>query len=152
FRSVGNYTLLGGDVQIDLKKYGVIIGEYAHSYGALTSFARSDDGGLTFTDALGTTQAAPPPREGSADKAEADLRFGSVSLKPYFRGVDQGYTDTAHAQDAGYMQWGADVAAKYFGVTMRLHYDERRYQQALVYDAAGNPVNLSHQTRRDIGG
>ena len=107
FRAGGNYTLLGGDVQIDLKKYGVIIGEYAHSYGALTSFSRSDDGGLTYTDALGTSQATPTMRQGNAYKAEADLHLGPVGLHPYFRGIDQGYTDTAHAQDAGFMQWGA---------------------------------------------
>ena len=66
FRAGGNYTLLGGDVQIDLKKWGIIIGEYAHSYGALSSFSRSDDGGLTYTDALGTSQAPPTTRQGNA--------------------------------------------------------------------------------------
>jgi uncharacterized repeat protein (TIGR01451 family) len=154
FRAGGNYTLLGGDLQIDLKKYGVILAEYAHSYGALTSFSRSDDGGLTYANALGTTPAQDTQRQGNAYKAEADLHFGPISFRPYFRGIDQGYTDTAHAQDAGFMQWGADAAAKYWGITLRLHYDERRYQQALVYDVGGNPVpNASlRETRRDIGG
>lgn len=152
FRAGGNYTLLGGDVQFDLKKYGVIIGEYAHSYGALTSFSRSDDGGLTYTDALGTTPAQAGNRQGNAYKAEADLHFGGVNLRPYFRGIDQGYTDTAHAQDAGFMQWGVDSDATFWGFALRLHYDERRYQQTLVYDAMGNPITTANETRRDIGG
>ena len=152
FRSVGNYTLLGGDVQIDLKRWGVIIGEYAHSYGALTSFAASQDGGLSYTDALGPAQATAGARQGNAYKAEADLHLGPVGLRPYFRGIDQGYTDTAHAQDAGFMQWGADADAHFLGVTLRAHYDERRYQQALVYDAAGAPLESISETRRDLGG
>ncbi|HEX6839679.1 MAG TPA: hypothetical protein VF334_24040, partial [Polyangia bacterium] len=152
FRAVGNYTLLGGDLQIDLKKYGVIIGEYAHSYGALTSFATSDDGGLTYNTALGPSQANAGVRQGNAYKAEADLHLGPVGLRPYFRGIDQGYTDTAHAQDAGFMQWGAEADARFFGVSLRVHYDERRYQQALVYDAAGAPISSISETRRDIGG
>lgn len=153
FRSIGNYTLLGGDIQIDLKRYGVIIGEYAHSYGALTSFARSDDGGLTYSDALGLSQAPrAEQRQGNAYKAEADLHFWNIGFRPYFRGIDQGYTDTAHAQDSGFMQWGADADARFFGVTLRLHYDERRYQQALVYDAAGAPITSVSETRRDVGG
>ncbi len=152
FRAGGNYTLLGGDVQIDLKKWGVIIGEYAHSYGALTSFARSDDGGLTYTDALGTSQAPGGTRQGNAYKAEADLHLGPVNLHPYFRGIDQGYTDTAHAEDAGFMQWGAEADARFFGVGLRVHYDERRYQQATVYDAAGVPLSTVTETRRDVGG
>ena len=57
----------------------------------------SDDGGLTYTDALGTSQAPATTRQGNAYKAEADLHLGPVSLHPYFRGIDQGYTDTAHA-------------------------------------------------------
>jgi fimbrial isopeptide formation D2 family protein/uncharacterized repeat protein (TIGR01451 family) len=152
FRAGGNYTLLGGDIQIDLKKWGVILGEYAHSYGALTSFSRSDDGGLSYSDALGTSQANAGVRQGNAYKAEADLHLGPVGLRPYFRGIDQGFTDTAHAQDAGFMQWGADADARFFGVTLRVHYDERRYQQALVYDAAGAPITSVSETRRDIGG
>jgi len=152
FRSGGNYTLLGGDLQIDLKKYGVIIGEYAHSYGALSSFAKSDDGGLTYQDQLGPAQASPTTRQGNAYKAEADLYLGPVQLHPYFRGIDQGYTDTAHAEDAGFMQWGAQAAAKFVGFTLSAHYDERRFQQALVYDAAGNPITMTSETRRDIGG
>lgn len=152
FRSVGNYTLLGGDVQIDLKKWGVIIGEYAHSYGALTSFATSDDGGLTYNNAAGGAQASPNVRQGNAYKAEADLHFGPVGFRPYFRGIDQGYTDTAHAQDAGFMQWGAEADAHFFGVGLRVHYDERHYEQALVYDAGGAPISTVTETRRDIGG
>ncbi|MCU1276897.1 MAG: hypothetical protein JWM53_443, partial [bacterium] len=152
FRAGGNYTLLGGDVQIDLKKWGVIIGEYAHSYGALSSFSRSDDGGLSYADALGSSQANAGTRQGNAYKAEADLHLGPVGLRPYFRGIDQGYTDTAHAQDAGFMQWGVDADARFFGVGVRFHYDERRYQQALVYDAAGAPLSSVSETRRDLGG
>lgn len=150
-RAGGNYTLLGGDIQIDLKKWGVILGEYAHSYGALTSFSRSDDGGLTYSDALGSSQATAGARQGNAYKAEADLHLGPVGFRPYFRGIDQGFTDTAHAQDAGFMQWGADADAHFFGATVRVHYDERRYQQALVYDAAGTPIASISETRRDIG-
>jgi hypothetical protein len=152
FRSVGNYTLLGGDVQIDLKRWGIIIGEYAHSYGALTSFATSDDGGLTYANALGPAQAAPTMRQGNAYKAEADLHLGPVQLHPYFRGIDQGYTDTAHAQDAGFIQWGAQAQSRFVGVGLRVYYDERRYQQATVFDAAGAPISTVSETRRDIGG
>ena len=152
FRAAGNYTLLGGDIQIDLKRYGVIIGEYAHSYGALTSFSRSDDGGLTFSNALGASQASAATRQGNAYKAEADLHFSGISLHPYFRGIDQGYTDTANAADAGFVQWGAEGDARFDGVTLRLHYDERRYRQATVYDAAGTALATISETRRDIGG
>lgn len=152
FRSGGDYTLLGGDVQVDLKKYGVIIGEYAHSYGSLTSFSSSNDGGLTYANALGTSQATSTQRQGNAYKAEADLHFGNVTLRPYFRGIDQGYTDTAHAQESSFMQWGIEAAAKAWGFTLRFHYDERRYQQALVYDAAGNPLTTVMDTHRDLGG
>ncbi len=152
FRSGGNYTLLGGDIQVDLKKYGVLIGEYAHSYGALSSFATSSDGGLTYTDALGTSQALPTQRQGNAYKAEADLRFGPVQFHPYFRGVDQGYTDTANATDAGFMQWGGELSARVWGLMLHAYYDERRYQQALVYDTSGAPLTTVNETRRDIGG
>ncbi|HWE29680.1 MAG TPA: hypothetical protein VHB97_16840, partial [Polyangia bacterium] len=152
FRSTGDYTLLGGDVQVDLKKYGTIIGEYAHSYGSLTSFASSSDGGLTYADSLGTTQATSSQRQGNAYKAEADLHFGGVTLRPYFRGIDQGYTDTAHAQESSFMQWGIDATAKAWGFNLRFHYDERHYQQALVYDANGNPLTTVMDTHRDLGG
>jgi uncharacterized repeat protein (TIGR01451 family) len=152
FRSAGDYTLIGGDVQVDLKKYGTIIGEYAHSYGALTSFSTSSDGGLTYADALGTSQSTNTQRQGNAYKAEADLHFGAVTLRPYFRGIDQGYTDTAHAQESSFMQWGIEAAAKAWGFTLRFHYDERHYQQALVYDAAGNPLTTVMDTHRDLGG
>ncbi len=152
FRAGGNYTLLGGDVQIDLKKWGLIIGEYAHSYGALSAFSSSNDGGLTYADALGSSQANPGVRQGNAYKAEADLHLGPVALHPYFRGIDQGYTDTAHAQDAGFMQWGGDTNAHFLGVILHAFYDERRYQQALVYDAAGTPISSVSETRRDFGG
>jgi hypothetical protein len=165
-QSSPNYTLIGGDLQIDLKKYGVIIGEYARSYGSLSSFSSSQDGGLTFTNAEGVSQQAANNRGGNAWKAEADLHAWGISFHPYARGVDQGYTDTEHAQDAGYVQWGADVSAKVWKLTLRAHYDERRWSQ-LAYDVAGapvcdgpclgNPVAPSNQlttdeTRRDAGG
>ena len=39
------------------------------------------------------------------------------------------------------MQWGAEVDGRLLSASScALHYDERRYQQALVYDAAGMPV------------
>jgi uncharacterized repeat protein (TIGR01451 family) len=160
FRSHGSYTLLGGDLQIDLKKYGVILGEFAHSFGDLSSFSRSDDGGLTYHDAVGTSQAAPSQREGNAWKAEADLHFlnGGVSLRPYARGIDQGYTDTAHAGDASTLQWGVDAEASFWKLKLRLHYDERRYEVE-QFDATGVRVRdvmnrgvSELETRRDIGG
>ncbi len=152
FRSVGaGYTLLGADLQIDLKKWGVIIGEYAHSYGSLSSFSRSDDGGLSYGNAEGTLQATPAQRQGGAWKAEADLHgWGVVNFHPYARGVDQGFTDTAHAQDAGYIQWGADADASFWKLKLRLHYDERRYDQA-TYDLNGIATTVASETRRDLG-
>jgi uncharacterized repeat protein (TIGR01451 family)/fimbrial isopeptide formation D2 family protein len=157
FRAGGNYTLVGGDVQVDLKKYGVIIGEYAHSYGSLSSFARSDDGGLTFADAQGV-QAQQRLRDGAAWKAEADLHFKGVTLRPYVRAIDHGYTDTSHAQDAGFLQFGGELEASVWKFRVRAHYDERRWSQ-LQYDAAGAPILDANnnqvalnETRRDAGG
>jgi uncharacterized repeat protein (TIGR01451 family) len=151
FKSGGDYLLAGGDLQVDLKKYGTIIGEYAYSSGSLTSFARSDDGGLTYADASGT-QPNPRQRDGHAWRAEADLHFFGVSLHPYARGMTQGFTDTAHANDAGFIQWGAEVEATFWRLKLRLHYDERRWSQTL-YDASGMDLKTpSSETRRDIGG
>jgi len=158
-RSGSGYTLLGGDVAIDLKKYGAIVAEYARSYGTLTSFARSDDGGLRWVAGPGDTQAAARDRQGNAWKVEADLQFlgDRLRLRPYARGIDQGYTDTAHAQEAGFVQWGAEVEARVWKLSLRAHYDERRFEQ-LQFDAAGAPLlaggaQLSRRlTRRDIGG
>jgi uncharacterized repeat protein (TIGR01451 family) len=153
------YTLLGGDLQIDLKRWGTIVGEYAHSYGALSSFSRSDDGGLSYANAEGASQAAATKREGNAWKAEADLHgWGVVDFHPYARGVDQGYTDTAHAQDAGYLQFGGELGVKFWRLQLRAHYDEQRWDQQ-AFDAAGMPLYdalgqalYQHQTRRDAGG
>ncbi|HUS64446.1 MAG TPA: SdrD B-like domain-containing protein, partial [Kofleriaceae bacterium] len=161
FRAHGGYTLVGGDLHIDLKKWGSIIGEYAHSYGSLTSFARSDDGGLSYRNAEGTGQATNNKREGNAWKAEADLHGYGVHLHPYARGIDQGYADTAHAQDAGYIQWGIDGEASFWKLKLKVHYDERRIEQG-SFDAAGAPIVdmpgplgkqiFLRQTRRDVGG
>jgi uncharacterized repeat protein (TIGR01451 family)/fimbrial isopeptide formation D2 family protein len=159
-----NYTLLGGDVQIDLKRWGVIIAEYAHSYGSLSTLRTSNDGGLTY-NALGVNQENPGSRQGNAWKVEADLHFGCkpnqivcVTVRPYARGVDQGYTDTAHAQDTGYLQWGAEIEAAIWRFRLTAHYDERRYTQNtydasgdIVKDTGGNPI-ATHRTQRDIGG
>jgi len=158
-RSGPSYTLIGADLQIDLQKWGTVVAEYAHSYGTLSQFQRSDDGGLSYANAEGTSQEISTRRQGGAWKAEADLHgWGVVDFHPYARGVDQGYTDTAHAQDAGFVQWGADVAAKLWKLTLRAHYDERRWDQA-AYDAAGIAIRdadsnqvFAHETRRDAGG
>src|SRR5262249_19162999 len=123
FRSQGGYTLVGADLQLDLKKWGIIVGEYAHSYGTLAGFSRSDDGGLRYVDGSGLSQATPARREGNAWKAEADLHGYGVSFHPYARGVDQGYSDTAHAQDAGFLQWGAELSAAFWKLKLKLHYD-----------------------------
>lgn len=158
FRSRGGYSLIGADLQIDLKKYGVILGEYAHSYGSLSSFSRSDDGGLTYRDQEGTSHQAPGQRQGFAWKGEADLHFFGVRLHPYARGVSQGFTDTAHAQDAGYIQWGIDTEAAFWKLRIKAHYDERRFEQ-LAWDASGVKLVgvdgeqlVLRQTRRDVGG
>ncbi len=161
FRSMGSYTLVGGDARIDLGRVGSIVGEYAHSFGDLSAFSRSDDGGLHYTDAL-ATQVATTKREGNAWKAEADLHgdVGKLYLAfaPYARGVDQGYTDTAHATDSGYLQWGATAEMRYGLLSLRAHYDERHYEQA-SYDATGAPLlspttglpETSRDTHRDVG-
>jgi uncharacterized repeat protein (TIGR01451 family) len=149
FRQVGGYQLIGADLQVDLKKYGTIIGEYAHSSGTLSSFGRSDDGGLTYHNALGT-QAANP--QGNAWKAEADLHLPYVDVHPYARGVDQGYVDTATATDASYIQWGVDATASFWKLKLKAHYDERRYSQGLMFDTNANPTLSLPQTRRDVGG
>jgi len=158
FRSGTNYTLLGADLQIDLKKYGVIIAEYAHSYGTMTTMARSDDGGLRYYTPDASTQRVDSRREGDAWKVEADLKFGCTEkskgclhLKPYTRGVTQGFNDTAHAGDAGYYQWGAEVEASVWKLKLLAHYDERRYFQA-SYDAIGGGTQTASQIRRDAGG
>ena len=66
--------------------------------------------------------------------------------------MTQGFTDTSHANDAGYLQWGAELEAAFWKLKLRLHYDERRWSQTL-YDAVGTPlVDPSSETRRDIGG
>lgn len=159
-RTGSGYTLLGGDVTVDLKQYGAIVAEYAHSYGALTSFARSDDGGLRWVAAAGTSQASARDRQGNAWKVEADLQFFGerLRLRPYARGIDQGYTDTAHAQEAGFLQWGAEVEARLWKLSLRAHYDERRFTQtqydaagALIRDTAGEGL-ARRLIRRDIGG
>jgi hypothetical protein len=159
-RTGSGYTLLGGDLTVDLKKHGAIVAEYARSYGALTSFARSDDGGLRWTAAAGASQASPRDRQGNAWKVEADLQFlgDRIKLHPYARGIDQGYTDTAHAQEAGFVQWGAEVEARVWKLAFRAHYDERRFDQlqydaagALLTDGGGQPL-ARRLTRRDVGG
>jgi uncharacterized repeat protein (TIGR01451 family) len=164
-----SYTLLGGDLQLDLQKWGVIIAEYAHSYGALLSFYRSDDGGLTYANSEGATQLNAAKREGNAWKAEADLHgWGVIDFHPYARGVDQGYTDTAHGQDAGYLQYGAKVGIHIWRLQLQAHYDEQRWDQQQL-DATGQPLMqmvpdpsnplqmisqplVLHQIRRDAGG
>jgi uncharacterized repeat protein (TIGR01451 family) len=157
FRSIGSYTLVGGDLQVDLKNWGTLRGEYAHSFGTLTSFAHSDDGGLSYRDAL-AGQAAPSAREGNAWKAEADLHHFGIELHPYARGIDQGYVDTATGQDAGSLQWGVEASVGLLNAQLRFHYDERRDSQ-IVYDAtgtaiaapSGGPLRVG-ELRRDIGG
>jgi uncharacterized repeat protein (TIGR01451 family)/fimbrial isopeptide formation D2 family protein len=151
FRSGGDYLLAGADLQVDLKKYGTIIGEYAYSSGSLTTFARSDDGGLSYNDALGAQQD-PRHRQGHAWRGEADLHFFGISVHPYVRGMTQGFADTAHVTDAGFLQYGAEIEASFWKLKLRLHYDERRYNQE-AFDAAGNDLmHAATETRRDIGG
>ena len=113
FRAGGNYTLLGGDVQIDLKSWGVILGEYAHSYGALTSFSRSDDGGLTYTDALGSSQAsAGDARRATPRRPRPICTTRAGRPASLFRAASTRATPTPRTpQDAGFMQWGADADA-----------------------------------------
>ncbi len=147
----GDYMLLGGDVRVDLKKYGSIVGEVAWSSGALSAFSRSDDGGLTYSDASGTQQDQQK-RQGWAWKGEADLHFFGISLHPYARGVDQGYTDTSHSSDSSFIQWGVEAEAAFWQLKLRLHYDERRFDQD-VFDSAGNDTKVhDKETRRDAGG
>jgi uncharacterized repeat protein (TIGR01451 family) len=151
FRAKDNYLLAGGDLQVDLKKYGTIIGEYAFSQGSLASFARSDDGGLTYHD-MGGTYQSPSLRNGHAWRVEGDLHFFGVYLHPYARGMTQGFTDTAHVNDSDFFQWGAELEANFWKLKLRLHYDERRYEQQM-YDPTGTATGTPNQeTRRDIGG
>ena len=140
FRAGGNYTLLGGD-RADRSQ------EVRHHHRRVRAQLRRahapsrarDDGGLTYTDALGTSQATPTTRQGNAYKAEADLHLGRRRLHPYFARHRPGlHRHRARARTPASCN-GAPTPRRTSGSSScASHYDERRYQQALVYDAAGN--------------
>src|SRR5262249_42773286 len=65
-----------------------------------------------------------------------------LAIRPYVRAVDRGFTDSAHAQDTGLLQWGAEATGDLLGAHLRLHYDERHFDDG----SGATPL------RRDVGG
>jgi hypothetical protein len=137
FRATAGYTLAGLDLALDLGRHGSLLFEYAYSSGRLDGFSLSSDGGLTFRDRR--TPATDPTSVyssyGSAFKVEGDLRAGAgavtVAVKPYFRLVQRGFTDTAHVDERDLTQYGGEVDARGpHGLRLVGRYDERRYDGA----------------------
>ncbi|HEY3356951.1 MAG TPA: SdrD B-like domain-containing protein [Polyangia bacterium] len=149
-RSSSDYTLAGLDLALDLGRHGSLLFEYAYSNGRLDGFATSIDGGLTYRDRRSpvTDTQGVYSTYGSAFKAEGDLRAGgggyALSLKPYFRLIQRGFTDTAHVDERDVTQFGGELDARGpFGLRLVGRYDERRFEGA---DAAASAW------RRDGGG
>ena len=117
-----DWWMAGGDARLDLGKWGHVNAEFAHSSGAHAGFSRSDDGGLTFTPVEARAEA------GNAWKVEADLHGYGLSLRPYARSIDRGFSDSAHqgyTAGRGVFQVGAEAAVEAWGAKLRLHADQR---------------------------